>query len=294
MKTKALLLTLMILVAFACSNDDNGPVEQEEQVEYKIKKVIKNSVTPGEWSQELLFDQDGRLIEDVEIIDSDGTTYYISNKFSFNENNKITERMRYVNGELSGESYHFEYDTANRLIKIVSVEGGNSIDRYVFEYNGDKMKMINLLGGGGFNEYTFDNSNKIIQVETQSGGTGGESYLLSLNYSQENLISMLSVQQNCSNCSESETSIVYDNKYNPLFENFGNIFFYFSLANPFSEYYRDHFSPDNVISLSVEYNNGNSVTYDNEIIYNDAEYPTYIKQFKDGVFYRELNFEYYE
>src|SRR5690606_27732295 len=97
----------------------------------------------------------------------------------------------------------------------------------------------------------------------------------------------------CSGCPVYNTIITYDDKINPLYENFGNKFFYYTLANPIYETNRRHFSPNNLLSYTTDYTNY-PINYTSELEYNEAGYPVLMKEFKDGNQMNVITFEYYE
>ena len=292
MKTKTLLLTLMVLTMWSCSNDDNNPAEeQEEMTEYKIKKV---SLTHDDsWSQEMLFDEEGRLTVMADVFNYGEINDYVAYKYTYNSDNQIVLRNRYVNDEFGEEDITFVYDNLGRLSEVHSFNGTQTFLYLTFTYNGNTIEVSNTMTPHSFTTYyTIDANDKITKKSVYDFNVN-MTLVYDYIYSGDNLTEIIFSYEDCADCEVINTTITYDNNPNPIFENFGNMFYYYTLGNPFTEGSRRHYSPNNLLSYTTDTTNF-PINYTSELEYNEAGYPILMKEFKNGNQMNVITFEYYE
>ena len=286
MKTKALLLTLMVLTMWSCSNDDNGTTEEQEEItELIIEKATFNYLNSNE-TIVIYFDSVGRITHFEQLSDSGLLTY----EYVYNPDNSIMEKTLFYNGALQ-QQLIFLYDDAGRLIQVSREDQTGTNFIIEFNYSGNTVELTYPLNPYlNPSYYTFDSNNRLINSEVKDWETNihiATDYI----YAGNNLTQIKTTYLNCSDCEDEIIVLTYDNHPNPLLNDFGNKFFYYSDADPYSFLGRFHFSVNNYLTYTPD----NGAYYMESIIeYNQYGYPVSINEYDNENPYCTITFEYYE
>lgn len=284
MKTNALLLALLVLVAFSCSNDDNRPIEQEETIDLVIKKANLNYVTPNE-STTIFFDSNGRITHTEQQAGAEVYTY----EYVYNPDNSISEKNLLLNGTLQ-YNVLFSYDANGRLMQVSREDQTGTSFIIEFNYNGNTVELTYPLNPTMEpSYYTYDSNKRLVKSEVKDWELN--TYIINdFIYSGNNLAQINTTYENCSDCEDETAVFFYDNHPNPLVNDFGNKFFYYSDGDPYSHLGRFHFSSNNYLSYTPD----NGVYFmESEIEYNQNGYPVIINEFYNDSPYCTITFEYY-
>src|SRR5690606_8308184 len=116
--------------------------------------------------------------------------------------------------------------------------------------------------------YTIDANDRIAKKVTWDTNVN-MNQVYDYIYIGDNLTGIIFSYEDCTNCEVITTTVIYDNNPNPIFENFGNKFYYYTLGNPIIEGSRRHYSPNNLLSYTTDTTNY-PLNYTSELEYNEA------------------------
>ena len=115
----------------------------------------------------------------LESKDADGNAQYsIERKYDANGN--LTEdTLAFSEGSTKSKIY--EYDSENRMIKMIEVDNGDMANAMIYEwsYNEDGLlakESFESAYGGGYNEYEYDENGKLISETVMDGGLSYVTY----------------------------------------------------------------------------------------------------------------------
>lgn len=284
MKTKALLLSLLVLVVFSCSKDDNGPVEELETINLVIKKAHFNYLNTNQ-ATDIFFDTNGRITHIDNHVGTDVYTY----EYAFNSNNTIDTKKLFLNGSQQ-YTIHFAYDASGKLMEISKEDSNGTNIIMEFNHNGNTVEVTYPLNPAQEpSYYTFDAHKRLIKSEVKDWEYNVQ-IIKDYIYSEDNLTQINTTYENCDACEDEIAVFSYDNNPNPLANDFGNKFFYFEDVEPYSAIGRFHFSSNNYLTFTPD--NG-AYQLQTDIEYNQNEFPVTIQEFNNQNLSCEITFEYY-
>lgn len=297
MKHALFLFTASILF-LACSNDDDNPSpeqQEEEQTEFKIQRFFRVMESQSEdyYALEHLFDETGKLTNFTETFDDSP----FRDDYNYNNLDGITQRQTInVNQSSIIRTIPFEYDASNKISSITytSPPPSGMTNTIHFSYQGNTVYTEDDFGSTA--SYTFDANGKLIQTVTASFEMRNGITTETITYSGDQITAIYYENRVEDVMKWWETySFEYDDKTNPLYENFNNYLdnYIYGFVGGMSSF-KFHFSPNNL--TKVEYTHSDSSRNYTDIFtnhYNEQDFPINAKVKRNGVLLEELTYEYY-
>lgn len=289
MKTKLFLFAASLLF-LACSNDDK-PKPEEQQNTFKIKKISGTFFTGNQYAT--FYDETGKKTKSIST-DNSGNPV-LQDDYLYSDTGQIKEfKVTSLPNNVVLITNIYEYNSDDKISKINTISEDGSIETSHFNYD-DNLISINYESGGN-KKYIFNEDGKLIQTIYFTGQPLNNTITETINYNGE-LITSLHYEQSYNSDYIEDFIFEYDDKINPLYENFtAYINNYIYNYNKYDlRRYREEFSAN--VSTTTTFNTtipgAFSYTDGFTITYNDEGLPMSTVVTKNNNFYKEVTYEYY-
>lgn len=291
---RILFLFTVSLFFLACSNDDSNS-QPEEQTDFKIKKLSKTFYLEDGTSYRLdyIYDLSGKRTKWIQDYADINTLFH--DDYLYNELGQILEsKTTNIIENYVARTISYEYDTSNRISSVTytSADGFSNTSHLTYENN----TVFVDDDFGGHKSLIFNEEGKLIETFSRSSEPLNGTVTETINYNGD-LVSSIHYEYSIGTGSTEDYVYEYDNKTNPLFENFkNNINNYIYNFTGSMKSFKTDFSANNstkvkFISTLPDPNLNYTDVFTTQ--YNQQGFPISAEVKRNGVLFEKLTYEYY-
>src|SRR5690606_38326322 len=221
MKTTFFLFAASFLL-LACSNDDKSTQPEEQNTELKIKKLSKTFYVEDGTSYRLdyLYDESGKRTKWIQDFYDENTLFH--DDYLYNADGNILEsKTTNVTENRVIRIISYDYDSANRISTVTYNSPSGLTNNSYLTYENNNVFIEDDFGGT--KKLVFSNEGKLIETISDSSDPLNGTITETINYSGD-LITSIHYEYSYGSGSTEDYIYEYDDKINPLFENFNNNF----------------------------------------------------------------------
>lgn len=293
MKTKLFLFAASLLL-LACSKNDENP-QSEEQTDFKIKKLSKTFYLEDGTSYRLdyLFDLSGKRTKWIQ--DYADVNSLFHDDYLYNDLGQILEaKTTNIIENYVARTISYEYDSSNKIstVTYTSADGFSNTSHLTYENN----TVFVDDDFGGHKSLIFNEEGKLIETFSRSSEPLNGTVTETINYIG-NLISSIHYEYSLGAGFTEDYVYEYDNKTNPLFENFNNnVNNYIYSFTGSMESFKTDFSANNFTKVKFTSTLPDpNLNYTDVFTtqYNQQGFPISAEVKRNGVLFEKLTYEYY-
>lgn len=291
---RILFLFTVSLLFLACSNDDSNS-QPEEQTDFKIKKLSKTFYLEDGTSYRLdyLYDLSGKRTKWIQDYADINTLFH--DDYLYNELGQILEsKTTNIIENYVARTISYEYDTSNRISSVTytSADGFSNTSHLTYENN----TVFVDDDFGGHKSLIFNEEGKLIETFSRSNEPLNGTVTETINYNGD-LVSSIHYEYSIGTGSTEDYVYEYDNKTNPLFENFKNNInnyiynFTGSMKSFKTDFSANNFTKVKFTSTLPDPNLNYTDVFTTQ--YNPQGFPISAEVKRNGVLFEKLTYEYY-
>lgn len=291
---RILFLFTVSLLFLACSNDDSN-LQPEEQTDFKIKKLSKTFYLEDGTSYRLdyLYDLSGKRTKWIQDYSDINTLFH--DDYLYNELGQILEsKTTNIIENYVARTISYEYDTSNRISSVTytSADGFSNTSHLTYENN----TVFVDDDFGGHKSLIFNEEGKLIETFSRSSEPLNGTVTETINYNGD-LVSSIHYEYSIGTGSTEDYVYEYNNKTNPLFENFknniNNYIYNFpgSMKSFKTDFSANNFTKVKFTSTLPDPNLNYTDVFTTQ--YNQQGFPISAEVKRNGVLFEKLTYEYY-